>query len=113
VGSKATLGAASMGVDTGTTEMSLQTFEHSIPTHGGVSDPARSIRVEEWNFRNLTDQIRRPTEWRYERLRRRELSSRTLATKAKKSFQHCYFHFSFPANDVDTHAMRLSAHNQA
>lgn len=37
--------------------MSPKTFEHSIPPHGGVSDSSRSIRAEEWNFRNLTDHV--------------------------------------------------------
>lgn len=37
--------------------MSLKTFEHSIPPHSGVSDSARPIRAEEWNFRNLADHI--------------------------------------------------------
>jgi PAS domain S-box-containing protein len=37
--------------------MSLKTFEHSSAPDGGVSESARPIRAEEWNFRNLTDHI--------------------------------------------------------
>ncbi len=37
--------------------MSLKTFEYSSAPDGGVSESARTIRAEEWNFRNLTDHI--------------------------------------------------------
>ena len=37
--------------------MSPKTFEHSSAPDGGVSESARPIRAEEWNFRNLADHV--------------------------------------------------------
>lgn len=47
-----------MGVHVGQTAMSLKTFEQSMPPHSGVpSESFRSIRPDEWKFRNLTDHM--------------------------------------------------------